>query len=166
MLDDVVMSVDSSHRRRFAELLKTEFPNVQFVITTHDEVWARQMRSAGLVTSRAMARFHGWTVDAGPTYGDGDAWNAIEADLGKGDIAGAARQAAQNSWRRVQPTLPRASAASSYIEAMLPTTYPPSSTRSRPAMEPPWPSGGRSPILGKPAADRCHQGVETTTGLR
>jgi predicted ATP-binding protein involved in virulence len=39
VLDDVVMSVDSSHRRRFAELLKTEFPNVQFVITTHDEVW-------------------------------------------------------------------------------------------------------------------------------
>jgi hypothetical protein len=50
------------------------------------------MRSAGLVTSRAMARFHGWTVDAGPTYGDGDAWNAIEADLKKGDVGGAAHK--------------------------------------------------------------------------
>lgn len=92
VLDDVVMSVDSSHRRRFAELLKFEFPNVQFVITTHDEVWARQMRSAGLVTTKGMARFSSWTVDGGPTYGDGDAWAAIEADLERGDVAGAAHK--------------------------------------------------------------------------
>lgn len=92
VLDDVVMSVDASHRRRFAELLKSEFPNVQFVITTHDEVWARQMRSAGLVTSKGMARFSSWTVDAGPTHGDGDAWIAIEADLEREDVAGAAHK--------------------------------------------------------------------------
>lgn len=92
VLDDVVMSVDSNHRRRFAELLKTEFPGVQFIITTHDEVWARQMRSAGLVKTASMARFYGWTVDAGPTFGAGDAWAAIETDLGEGDIAGAAHK--------------------------------------------------------------------------
>ncbi|WP_350005797.1 AAA family ATPase [Pseudarthrobacter sp. WHRI 8279] len=92
VLDDVVMSVDASHRRRFAELLKNEFPKVQFVITTHDEVWARQMRSAGLVTSKGMARFSSWTVDAGPTHSDGDAWNAIEADLEREDVAGAAHK--------------------------------------------------------------------------
>lgn len=92
VLDDVVMSVDSNHRRRFAELLNTEFAGVQFIITTHDEVWARQMRASGLVKSTSMARFYGWTVDAGPTYGAGDAWTAIEADLGKGDVAGAAHK--------------------------------------------------------------------------
>lgn len=90
VLDDVVMSVDSNHRRRFAELLKTEFASVQFIITTHDEVWARQMRAAGLVKTASMARFCGWTIDAGPTYGVGDAWTAIETDLEKGDVAGAA----------------------------------------------------------------------------
>lgn len=90
VLDDVVMSVDASHRRRFAELLQTEFPDVQFVITTHDEVWARQMRTAGLVTSSSMARFYGWSVDSGPTYGVGDAWNDIEAAIQAGDIPGAA----------------------------------------------------------------------------
>jgi RecF/RecN/SMC N terminal domain len=92
VLDDVVMSVDSNHRRRFAELLKSEFPGVQFIITTHDEVWARQMRSAGLVRTNSMARFYGWTVDAGPTYGTGDAWTALEVDLEKGDVAGAAHK--------------------------------------------------------------------------
>lgn len=92
VLDDIVMSVDSNHRRRFAELLKTEFASVQFIITTHDEVWARQMRAAGLVKTAAMARFYGWTVDAGPTYGAGDVWTAIEADLDKGDVAGAAHK--------------------------------------------------------------------------
>lgn len=92
VLDDVVMSVDASHRRRFAELLKNEFPNVQFIITTHDEVWARQMKSAGLVSSKGMARFSSWTVDAGPTYGNGDAWNAIEADLEREDVASAAHK--------------------------------------------------------------------------
>lgn len=92
VLDDVVMSVDSNHRRRFAELLKAEFAGVQFIITTHDEVWARQMRASGLVKSASMARFYGWTVDAGPTYGAGDAWAAIESDLEKGDVAGAAHK--------------------------------------------------------------------------
>lgn len=90
VLDDVVMSVDASHRRRFAELLQTEFPQVQFVITTHDEVWARQMRTAGLVTSTAMARFYGWSVDSGPTYGVGDVWSDIETAVSVGDISGAA----------------------------------------------------------------------------
>jgi len=90
VLDDVVMSVDASHRRRFAELLQGEFPDVQFVITTHDEVWARQMRTAGLVTSSAMARFYGWSVDSGPTYGVGDVWSDIDAAIQAGDISGAA----------------------------------------------------------------------------
>lgn len=90
VLDDVVMSVDASHRRRFAELLQSEFPEVQFIITTHDEVWARQMRTAGLVTSNAMARFYGWSVDSGPTYGVGDVWSDIDTAVQAGDISGAA----------------------------------------------------------------------------
>lgn len=92
VLDDVVMSVDVNHRRQFCELLKNEFPNVQFIITTHDVVWARQMQSAGLITSKAQARFYGWTVDGGPVYEQGDIWERIDEDIAKEDVAGAAHK--------------------------------------------------------------------------
>lgn len=92
ILDDVVMSVDVNHRRQFCELLKREFPNVQFIITTHDEVWARQMQSAGLIGPKSQARFYGWTVDGGPLYEQGDIWGRIEDDLKVGDVAGAAHK--------------------------------------------------------------------------
>ena len=92
VLDDVVMSVDVNHRRQFCELLKAEFPDVQFIITTHDEVWARQMQSAGLITSKMQARFYGWTVDGGPVYEQGDIWERIEEDLTKNDVHGAAHK--------------------------------------------------------------------------
>jgi hypothetical protein len=37
---------------QFCKLLKAQFPGTQFVITTHDRLWAEQMKSAGLVTNR------------------------------------------------------------------------------------------------------------------
>jgi recombinational DNA repair ATPase RecF len=58
LLDDVVMSVDAGHRYQFCKLLKTHFPNTQFVITTHDRLWAEQMKSAGLVTGKTSISFH------------------------------------------------------------------------------------------------------------
>lgn len=97
VLDDVVTSVDANHRRQFCKLLKGTFPDVQFIITTHDEVWARQMQSSGLITRRSLARFHGWTVDGGPVYGqDGDFWTQIDADLAKDDVPGAAHKLRRN----------------------------------------------------------------------
>lgn len=92
VLDDVVMSVDVNHRLQFCELLKSEFPDVQFIITTHDVVWARQMQNAGLITSKSQARFYGWTVDGGPVYEQGDFWERIDEDLVKEDVAGAAHK--------------------------------------------------------------------------
>ncbi len=92
VLDDVVMSVDVNHRRQFCELLKSEFADVQFIITTHDVVWARQMQSAGLITSKSQARFYGWTVDGGPVYEQSDIWERIDEDLAKEDVAGAAHK--------------------------------------------------------------------------
>ena len=97
ILDDVVTSVDANHRRQFCKLLKEVFPNVQFVITTHDEVWARQMQSSGLVSRRSLARFHGWSVDAGPLYGQGDDfWALIDADLADDNVPGAAHKLRRN----------------------------------------------------------------------
>ncbi|RIQ20823.1 AAA family ATPase [Jiangella rhizosphaerae] len=97
VLDDVVTSVDTNHRRQFCKLLKETFPEVQFIITTHDEVWARQMQSSGLIARRSLARFHGWTVDGGPLYGQGgDFWAQIAADLANNDVPGAAHKLRRN----------------------------------------------------------------------
>lgn len=97
VLDDVVMSVDVNHRRQFCELLQAEFPDVQFIITTHDEVWARQMQKSGLVAKKNQARFHGWTVNDGPAHEDGvDFWDKIESDLSSDDVPSAAARLRRN----------------------------------------------------------------------
>lgn len=92
VLDDVVMSVDSGHRRQFCNLLKDSFPDVQFLITTHDEVWVRQMQSAGLIDRHSQAHFYGWTVDDGPAFDQGDVWERIVDDLDRDDVPGAAHK--------------------------------------------------------------------------
>jgi hypothetical protein len=89
--DDVVMSVDSGHRRKFCQLLKRSFPKTQFIITTHDEMWARQLRSSGVVDSRGTFSFHSWDVEHGPLFEDAhDVWDRIDVDLKRNDVAAAA----------------------------------------------------------------------------
>ncbi len=91
LLDDVVMSVDTNHRYQFCKLLKTAFPDTQFIITTHDKVWAEQMRSAGLVTTKTSLRFHSWSIDGGPVVESSkDIWEKIAEDLAKDDVRSAA----------------------------------------------------------------------------
>lgn len=91
LLDDVVMSVDADHRYQFCKLLKTQFPDTQFVITTHDRVWAEQMRSAGLVTAKTSLMFHGWSIEAGPVVESSkDVWDKIAVELAKGNVGDAA----------------------------------------------------------------------------
>jgi hypothetical protein len=91
LLDDVVMSVDAGHRYQFCKLLKTYFPNTQFIITTHDRLWAEQMKAAGLVTSKTSLAFHSWTVDTGPLVESNDEiWDEISGALAKGKVEVAA----------------------------------------------------------------------------
>ncbi len=91
VLDDVVMSVDSQHRKQFCKLLKANFPNTQFVITTHDQVWARQLRSEGVVGAKAAVAFHTWTVETGPVLDEiAEVWVQIDADLSKNEVPTAA----------------------------------------------------------------------------
>jgi hypothetical protein len=91
LLDDVVMSVDVEHRYQFCKLLKTYFPDTQFVITTHDRLWAEQMKSAGLVTAKTSVAFHGWTIDTGPLVeSNEEIWAEIESALKKGKVEAAA----------------------------------------------------------------------------
>jgi hypothetical protein len=91
VLDDVVMSVDSQHRKQFCKLLKTKFPDMQFVITTHDQVWAKQLRTEGVVGAKSSVAFHTWTVETGPVLDEvSEVWDKIDADLAKNDVPAAA----------------------------------------------------------------------------
>lgn len=85
------MSVDQGHRKQFCSLLKARFPDTQFIITTHDKVWAKQMQTEGLVDSKGGIVFHGWSVQTGPIFEQiSDAWEQIEKDLAKNDVPAAA----------------------------------------------------------------------------
>ena len=91
VLDDVVMSVDRDHRKQFCRLLKARFPDTQFIITTHDKVWSKQMRTEGLVDSKSGVAFHNWSVETGPVLEQiTEVWDEIERDLAKNEVEAAA----------------------------------------------------------------------------
>lgn len=87
ILDDVVMSIDNGHRKKLCELLKTKFQRTQFIITTHEKTWFKQMLVAKLIDSKTALQFCGWTVDGGPQIMSVvESWDAIEAALKCNDI--------------------------------------------------------------------------------
>lgn len=89
VLDDVLMSVDTGHRREVCRLLKTKFPNTQFVLTTHDRVWLQYMKTEGLI--RKGQFFGGWHIDTGPRiWDDKDIWTELQEALDKDDVPRAA----------------------------------------------------------------------------
>lgn len=91
VLDDVLMSVDIGHRRQVCAMLKNQFPTTQFVMTTHDSIWLRHMRTEGLVGGRNFVQFKNWTVDQGPTKWDSrDVWQEIDDYLKANDVRAAA----------------------------------------------------------------------------
>ena len=91
MLDDVVMSIDRQHRKQFCRLLKKQFPETQFIITTHDKVWAKQMQTESLVTSTGRIDFNNWSVQTGPVYKEeSDVWDKLLVDLAEQQINTAA----------------------------------------------------------------------------
>jgi len=91
VLDDVLMSVDSNHRREVCNLLRQQFQDTQFILTTHDEVWLKQMTTVGLITSGNATRFSNWTPDHGPAeWRTRDVWTEIDTALQASDIQSAA----------------------------------------------------------------------------
>ena len=91
VLDDVLMSIDAGHRREVCTLLKSEFPDTQFVLTTHDDIWLRHMKTAGLIDAGASTDFSNWDVDHGPTeWQNRDIWREIDAALDNNNVGGAA----------------------------------------------------------------------------
>jgi hypothetical protein len=71
-------------------VLASNFPNKQFIITTHDTTWANQLRGEGLVNRKQMLKFSDWSVDSGPrVHYAADMWSRIDEDLAKNDISAA-----------------------------------------------------------------------------
>ena len=91
VLDDVMMSVDTGHRKDVCRLLAEHFAEYQFVITTHDRTWAKQLRQEGIVEGNQVIEFTGWTVETGPnTHRQMDLWETIQGHLNLDDVNGAA----------------------------------------------------------------------------
>lgn len=91
VLDDVLMSVDTGHRREVCALLKKEFPSTQFIMTTHDPIWLRHLRTQGVIVGRSAMHFRNWSVDHGPTrWDDRDVWTEIDDHLKENDVRAAA----------------------------------------------------------------------------
>lgn len=94
ILDDVVMSVDAGHRRQVCSLLATKFPQRQFLITTHDRTWARQLVTTAVVNKQNSIEFARWTIDTGPQVAleadEADFWSKIQSEIDSGDIPAAA----------------------------------------------------------------------------
>lgn len=89
VLDDVLMSVDTGHRREVCRLLKTKFPNTQFILTTHDQVWLKYMKTENLISKSQI--FGDWSVEFGPrVWDEEDIWEDIERQLEKNDVPRAA----------------------------------------------------------------------------
>lgn len=98
ILDDVVMSVDADHRRELCRLLAANFPDQQFLITTHDKTWANQLKSEGVVHSRGTIEFYNWHVDTGPQVNNEvGIWERLDADIEKKDVSGAAARLRRGS---------------------------------------------------------------------
>ena len=94
VLDDVIMSIDSSHRSRVAALLLNEFSEWQIIITTHDEIWFEEFRRHQQAYKAegkfSNLRITGWSLDEGPLIeGCRSSWEQIESKLGDADKKGA-----------------------------------------------------------------------------
>lgn len=86
LLDDVVMSIDIDHRKNFCKLLKEQFPEKQFFITTHDYIWRKELETQGVVKKSNVIHFKFWDIEHGPYVETGsNIWDTINNYLLKGE---------------------------------------------------------------------------------
>ena len=119
VLDDVVMSVDAGHRKEVCRLLKDQFPQCQFVITTHDRTWAKQLKQERVVEPSQVVEFTGWTVEGGPqTHQQMDLWAEIEELLDRDDVSGSAFKLRRGSEDFFEDTCDALAASVTYNSGM------------------------------------------------
>ena len=77
VLDDIVATVDSSHKERIARLLLDEFDDYQLIITTHNKMWFKQIKQLTKARERKHRKenrfknyqfleIKSWNIDEGP----------------------------------------------------------------------------------------------------
>lgn len=94
VLDDVVTSFDIGHRRPLARLMTEKFPDIQFLLFTHDELWFEILKKdlpSGKWLFKELVK---WTKDNGLDLKDSPITltERIRSYLDENDITGAANK--------------------------------------------------------------------------
>ena len=100
VLDDVVSTVDAKHRENICKLLLGEFRDKQLIITTHDEVWYKQLRdfqrAYGIEGYFKNLVITNWHVESGPTIMPYKIrWERIQEKINSDDKPGAGNDGRQ-----------------------------------------------------------------------
>lgn len=95
VLDDIVSSIDAPHRNRIGELIFSEFPQHQFLITTHDDIWFEELCMAqqafGVNNNFNNIRIIRWNLSDGPVLDKyKPRWEDINDKIKAGDKQGTA----------------------------------------------------------------------------
>lgn len=109
VLDDVLTSIDSAHRQKFADLLTDRFGDYQIILTTHELGWfesvEKRVRTAGLASKWTFDRIVEWSLEGGPVMqGYAGVWDRIEANMNEGsfrDLGGPLRIVSEDFYMRV-----------------------------------------------------------------
>lgn len=88
LLDDVISSFDTTHRKKFADLLVEKFSDYQIVLLTHESEWYQYMsqlakRKGWLIKEIKWSDADGTHIDAEP----GELREQIEDDLANGNVS-------------------------------------------------------------------------------
>lgn len=90
VLDDVISSFDSNHRKRFAELLFEKFSNRQIILLTHEEEWFRNFVKPLAKKKNWLVNEIKWTEAKGTHFEEtqGDIKSRIEKKLLEFEVDG------------------------------------------------------------------------------
>ena len=68
VLDDVLSTVDNTHKERIARLLVDEFEDFQFIITAHNKDWVDELEKLCVEAGRenVVYEIEDWSLDEGP----------------------------------------------------------------------------------------------------
>jgi len=88
LLDDVISSFDSNHRKRFADLLFEKFSKRQIILLTHESEWFQYVsqlakRNGWLINEIKWSDAEGTHIDAEPS----ELREQIETNLAKGSVS-------------------------------------------------------------------------------
>jgi len=94
VLDDVVTSFDTGHRRPLARLMSEKFPDTQFLLFTHDDLWFEMLKKDLPSGKWFFKELMKWTKDNGLDFKDSPIAlkERVRNSLNSNDIQGAANK--------------------------------------------------------------------------